>query len=393
MADPILQITGKLTEARDEQVARIVALVDSMTTRGAADALIAPLRPRLQLLRPARIPRFGRLLFMPLDPVIVAADSWRGEACTVPRSAIEPIEAVIRAGLGSAIAPIEAAIARLSAPDPAAIGAIGACLWKPAASILLAAEAPPFPALQRPIAAILAAAAEIDAWMRPAPEAPAPTVGAMRTLLADALALGAGTCGMLGAILLARFPSLSAGILAAIAALSREDAIAARAAVDLAVGATIGHLETTTAADIGAAPLADAARAVQTAVGLLTGLWRKAGPSRRERLAANRANLDAKCRVRFAATLREALIAPLQGATQAATPSEASDLEGAARDLRRFEQAARELGNPDSYDDALRRAAEQVRALPDASPEDHADRVRLVEILAGSDQAVRLFAL
>ncbi len=303
MADRVPHIASRLTEARDEQVARIVALVDAMTTRGAADALIAPLRPRLQLLRPSRVPRFARLLFMPLDPVIVSADAWDGEACTVPRSALGPIAAVIRTGLGNGVAPIEAAIARLAGPDPAGIGQVGADLWKPAATILLAAETPrawgdtglpahAFPTLRRSIAAVLAAAAEIDVWARRASDDPAPSPAALRALLAEALQLGAGACGMVGAVLLARFPSLSAGILAAITVLAEEDAIAARTAADLAVGATLGHLESTTAADIRAAPLADAARSVQTAAGLLKGLWRKAGPRRRERLAANRANLD-----------------------------------------------------------------------------------------------------
>jgi len=404
MTDPVRHVASRLAEARDEQVARIVALVDAMTTRGAADALIAPLRPRLQQLRPSRVPRFTRLLFMPLDPVIVSADARDSEACTIPRSALGPIAAVIRTGLGSGVAPIEAAIARLSGPDPAGIGQVGAGLWKAAAAILLAAEAPrawagtglpahAFPALRRSIAAVLAAGAEIDVWMRRAPDDPAPNAAALRALLAEALQLGAGACGMVGAVLLARFPSLGADILAAITALAEADAVAARTAADLAVGATLGHLESTTAADIGAAPLADAARSVQTAAGLLKGLWRKADPRRHERLAANRANLDQKCRLRFTDALTGGLIAPLQGATAAATPTQATDLENAARDLRRFEQAARQLGNGDSYDDALRRAAEQVRALSDAIPEGHADRVRLVEILAGSDEAVRLFAL
>ncbi|MEO8715542.1 MAG: hypothetical protein ABI369_11055, partial [Acetobacteraceae bacterium] len=323
MSDPMRRGAGGLAQARDEQVAQIVALVDSMATRGDADALIAPLRPRLQRLRPGRKPRFGRLLFTPLDPVIVPTASWRGGVATVPRGGLEAIEMLVRAGLGAAFAPVEAGIARLSGSDPHGLAAIGAVLWKPASDILRDAGAVTVPSTwigvglaedafhptRRAIAAVLAAAAQIDSWVAEAAEA-APTAKTLRDIMAAALPFGAGACGTLGAVLLARLPALSADILAAIATLGQLDATAARAAVDFALGAALGTMQTTLAGEIDAAPLSDAARAIEAAARLLQGLGRDAGPRRREKLAEDRAGLDAKCRARFADALSEALIQP-----------------------------------------------------------------------------------
>ncbi len=397
MRDPVRQIVEQLAHAPDEQVARIVALVDAMAIRGDADALVAPLRSRLSVLRPARKPRFGRVLFTPLDPVIVPAEAWRGQTCTVPRSALPSIEALVRAGLGTAVASIEIAIARLPGGNPARVHELGARLWKPAASIVRDARMPPgwieaglperaFAPMRRAVAAVLVTAAEIGAWLCRPPHEPPPTGAALQGVLGVALPLGSGACGMLGAVLLARFPSMSGAILAALTALHRQDSVSARIATDLALGAVVGNLESTTAADVATAPLADAARSIQAAAGLLKALIREAGPGRRERLTDNRADLDERCRARFSDALKSGLLAPLRilanGRAGTPTAAQAIELERAARDLRHFEHAARQLGGGSAYDDALRSAAGQVEALSRDTGQTLADRVRLVEILA-----------
>ena len=70
-------VARTLNAARDEQLARVVAVVDALPARGAADTLIAPLRPRLATLRPTRPLNLTRLLFTPLDPLIVPSAEWR----------------------------------------------------------------------------------------------------------------------------------------------------------------------------------------------------------------------------------------------------------------------------------------------------------------------------
>ena len=68
----IRSLQHDLLGARDQQILRVVDMVDKMPQRGDADDFIAPLRPRLAFLRPIRRLNFTRLLFQPLDSVIVA---------------------------------------------------------------------------------------------------------------------------------------------------------------------------------------------------------------------------------------------------------------------------------------------------------------------------------
>src|SRR5580704_4191496 len=66
-----------LATAPDMQIAKVVAVVDALESRGAADEMIEPLRSRLPQLRLPRPLRFSRLLFMPLDVLIVPNPEWR----------------------------------------------------------------------------------------------------------------------------------------------------------------------------------------------------------------------------------------------------------------------------------------------------------------------------
>ncbi len=211
-------------------------------------------------------------------------------------------------------------------------------------------------------------------------------------MLMGALPAGIIACGMLGAVLLARLPQTSAETLAAIAALGQQDLAAGRACVDLAMDTTLQQTETTTIAGVETAPLPEAARGVERAALMLNGLARDAGPRRRERLEASRRNLETECRRRFADAIGHGIVEPMRDVSPETAAALIPGLEAAARDLRRFESAARQMGGPEVYDELLRGAAEQVGSLPPTVALTRADRVRLVEILAGSEQALRLLA-
>lgn len=396
MSDPVRQAARTLVGARDEQVARVVALVDAMPVRGPADELIAPLRGRLRRLRPVRAPRFGRVLFAPLDAVIVPAASWRSGTATVPRNALSPIEAIVRRRLGAEVTAIDAAIA---GPDLARVEAL---LWAAAASAIRASAelAPPsawvdagladavFRPLAGAIAAVLAAVAET-------PIGPGLTETDLQHAFANARPAGAAAYAMVGAVLLARLPHASAAILDAMASLAGDDPMLTRTCGDLAVDAVLGQIETAINAEIGSAPLSEAAREAERAALLLEGIGRNAGSRRRERLEAAREVLDAACQTRFADDLAGTLMGSLGSALLSGGPvsDRAPTLETLARDLRQFETAARRLGGSVLYDALLRDAAEQVRALPNAAPLSFARRVRLAEIFAGPEEALRLFDL
>lgn len=399
MADLLRQAARTIAGARDEQVTRVVALVDAMPVRGPADALIAPLRDRLRRLRPLRPLRFGRVLFSPLDPVIVPAGSWRGGTAAIPRTALTPLEAIVRDHLGVAAAAMEAAT---SGADPDAAARTEAPLWAAAAAAMrAAAERAPTPAwaaagladdafrpIARAAAAVLATGAEINGWAAAEWDTPVAAEADLARAFAAARPAGAVACAMLGAVLLARLPRASAAILEAMASLAKEDAVLAGTCTDLAVNAICGQMEGAMRAGIDSAPLADAVRDAQRAALLLAGIAKDAGPRRRERLEASRDGLEAVCRRRFAVDLTHALIEPLSGGI-----APIAGLEAVARELRSFETAARQLGGAGDYDARLRRAAEQVHGLPESVPVTLADRVRLVEILAGPEDALRLFAL
>ena len=61
-----------------------------------------------------------------------------------------------------------------------------------------------------------------------------------------------------------------------------------------------------------------------------------------------------------------------------------------ARALRRFEQAARRIGSAANYDRALRASTEKLRPQLNDSVVTRIDKLRLAEILLGSQAAVEL---
>jgi hypothetical protein len=73
----VSELVRSMAGASERQLLRIVAAVDGMSARGAADELIAPVRHRLANLRPVRPLRFARLVFLPLDHLIVPAANWK----------------------------------------------------------------------------------------------------------------------------------------------------------------------------------------------------------------------------------------------------------------------------------------------------------------------------
>jgi hypothetical protein len=107
--------------------------------------------------------------------------------------------------------------------------------------------------------------------------------------------------------------------------------------------------------------------------------------ARRAHLNTVRQQLDAGCRTRFAAGLRDEVLAPLQMGGSA----DIRAVEAAARDLRALETEARVIGGGSAYDLMLRQAADALKSLPEAGP-GLTDRLRLVEILAGSDAAMEM---
>ena len=86
-----------------------------------------PLRRRLAVLRPPRPLRFVRLLFHPLDPLIVSAGRWRPDQPAIPRTALAPLADCVRGAMPAEASAIEAAINGRTTADADLIAAQGAC--------------------------------------------------------------------------------------------------------------------------------------------------------------------------------------------------------------------------------------------------------------------------
>ena len=123
-----------LAAAQDDQIHRVLTIIDALAERGDADKLIAPLRGRIAELRPRRKLSLTRLLFTPLHPLIVDAAGWSSAAPSIPRTAILPLAGQVRDGLGATAATLDALAALHSSTD--GIGelvGIGGELWPAAA--------------------------------------------------------------------------------------------------------------------------------------------------------------------------------------------------------------------------------------------------------------------
>jgi hypothetical protein len=70
-------IRRSLAATENEKLKRVVAVLDTMEVRGSADHVLNAIRPRLHQLRLPRPLRFARLLFMPLDTLIVNVSKWK----------------------------------------------------------------------------------------------------------------------------------------------------------------------------------------------------------------------------------------------------------------------------------------------------------------------------
>ncbi len=212
----------RLAEAPDTEVTRAVAVVDQMPQRGGADQLIEPLRARLAALRPPRPLRFTRLLFMPLQPLIVPPPLWQPHLSTIPRSVLPALAATVRAGLGAEAAAIDALALLPGSGRTEAVLHAGDQLWPHAAALLSQAPSPVgweetglnltiYTSLARRIGAVLTQepvlrelVAEVDAGLA------TPRLALVQAMLND---VGAGcpeALPMLVSLLLAKLPQFVA---------------------------------------------------------------------------------------------------------------------------------------------------------------------------------------
>ena len=383
-----------LLSASDDQLVRIIALLDKVNKldkSGDADALIAPIRSRLAQLRPDRPLAFTRLLFLPADPLVVAAPGWVRGQLGLPRTALLPLGTQVRAGLGDLATKVEAMIRGGRFGDTALVERAGALLWPAAATVLDRAGVPAgwteatglgaadHAVIARCAACVLSEAVWVHAAMRASAEGLGPDPDEMRSWLEGAVSRRPEPAGALLAVLVLRLPGATALIGPPPSHPGRSVAYA-----EPAIDFLLEHLE---ASPHPFAELTETATDVQRAVALLDGLDTPGPaqrPSRKPRTERLRHLLDERCLTRFSEDLARQLLAPL---TDAIAQGELETLEEAARGLRRLETVGRRLGSGEHYDHMLAAAA---REIGEEGAGSLVERARLVEILAGPEAALAL---
>jgi hypothetical protein len=112
-------------------------------------------------------------------------------------------------------------------------------------------------------------------------------------------------------------------------------------------------------------------------------------PGRQNRVEQVRRCVDAACCERFASELKQQLLAPAADLATAGDDTMAV-LEATARDLRRFEMTARQIGGADQDDRQLEGAAHVLRPVAGEDALARISRIRLVETLRGPDAAMEI---
>lgn len=391
-------LNREMAEAPDPHIVRIVATVDAMASRGPADALIAPLRQRLATLRPPRPLRFARLLFHPLDPLIVPAARWRPGHNSIPRTALAPVAEQVRLSMGPDAAAIEARILNRTTADVDLIARCGGLLWPAASRVLAAGKVPEtwdrtglglamYAPLTTCIAALLGQAAALDALASAtAGGLLPPDAQRIHAMLGEVAAAHLPALPMMIALLLARMPEAAAALPQAHGG---STGMAVQAALDQAAERLLWHLDADdgTKSRIASGSLSDAGASAAQIAKLLGHLETgSASPRRRVQVQAIRKKLDVGCKARFATGLEQELLLPLNDPAPLAIPA----LEAAARGLRVLETEARTVGSGAAYDVLLKKAAEAISGPAMRDRLALVDQVRLVEILSGPEAALAI---
>lgn len=393
--------TDRQTQAaREEKIERIVAMIDSLPDRGSADALIAPFRGRLADLNVRRPLNFPRLLFRPLDVLIVPGASWRYDRIGLPRTALVPLAVQCRAILGDAVKAVERLMDGCRTNDADVVAEAGAILWPLAAAALETAapnaewcSATGLPLADhadavRLVITVLREASEIEMLVARALEGRQPDMAQLRPMLWRAAHAGdPRALGGLLSVLLARLPvpdrvftvvgEITGGRTDPVAAATAEQAL--EFMLDSVEPEIIVVLDTS-----------DACQELRRAIALLDGVQRPGAmhrASRRARCTAIRQGLVTACQAHFAASLRATVLGPLAASGGRCDDATQAGVEASARNLRQFEEASRTLGD-EANERMLRQAAETLRQ----SDGPLVDRMRIVEILLGSDYAATMLA-
>ncbi len=375
-AHPEIHQLGRVAaDSADEQLQQVVRTVDALASRGHADALIAPLRPRLAEIHIAHPLRFARLLFLPLDVLIVPPARWKPADNTLPRSIVLPLMHIVELALGKRATEIKGRIRAHTTTDTDVIDVVGPPLWSEAAVILASLDVAVteqwrhtamsdrmFHSIRRQVAALLRHAPAMDTLVRetasglipPDPWAIAAMARAVSTECPEALAMFA--------VMLVNRHAEAASVLYELG--SNRSLLGLRQATEQAAGLLLDRLESSGAV-VSHKDLTAFATSAQRIANLLGELDHDMAPrSRRDQIRDVRSRLERDCQVRLTASVTDEFIAPLRASITDPAELAADGLEETARALRLLDTVGRSIGSQAVYQAIMAPAAEAIEAMP-----------------------------
>jgi hypothetical protein len=397
----------ELSGADDDKIRRIASLIDQVDQAEANQSVLDPIRARLGPLSLPRPLKMRRLLFMPLEPIIVPAKHWTSAEPTIPRSALPAIGALIIARLGDDAVLISKMITGHDVTRLDIIAGAGALLWLRAAETAAVAEVPPvwsetglpttaFEPLIRAMSTVWRRATRLRNLQREG------EIGALRADAAAVTAILEGApsesalgCGMIARLILSQSPFAAEHLrLFASASANKPNALILQKVVIRAVAEGADEMQQGCGivGSIRTAPLDQASDRVRQVTKLLREMQDHEGHKiSAARLQRMRDNLGRACLERFKAGMKNELINKLQDGAGPLAASEQVTLETRARDLRMLETTARGLRDAKTYDTLLQAGSEAVANARRNGVVSRHGEIRLTEILAGTEAALRLY--
>lgn len=390
----------------DEQLKRVVAMVDGLPERGVVDELLEPLRPRLAALRPPRKPTLRRLLFVPVEPLIVPPESWQRGELSFPRHALPLLAHLVLESIAEA-EPLRRRIQVIEAGDDTALLPIGAQLWPAAAQCLRQCQQPAewgeagladadFQPIVHDLAVLLSRAVQSEAVIRQARVTGTLSEATLVDLLGDLVNEGGGAFGMMALLLTSRLQQISVVLRATrrVAEMSEKSRLSTVAdfVMDKGLVTIQDKADEIVRTDRPVGAVAEGLEVLHHQLAAMEESTPAQRTDRRRRIAVLRRQIEHAARSRFGDTLQHEVMEPLSrietGGTVTATSVQ--EMEMKLRGLRRLGEVGGMFADVKIYDEMLRSAVNTVASLPDTGGLTLVDRVRLVELMQDSDTAIAL---
>ena len=410
-ANPLPSATTALRreigDADDEKIGKIIAYVDRVGDAEVNRSLLDALRGRVGSLAPARPLRLSRLLFVPLDPLIVSPGLWRPGSLRIPRTALAPLFALVARQFGADLAAIDAMVEGQTCSADATVAQAGAELWPRAAAILRTADPPPewgqtslpesvFRSVAQSIAVVLQRAVALGRLARAAKrdqaDGYADIVG---SIVANVGMETAENAAMVVQLVLLNAPKAIVHVRRFVSATANtSESITLHRALSLGIEQSLSYIEQEAdcVRKVASGSIPDATAQVRLVAQVLNAIEADASATlHRRRIRNLREQMDRASQACFDNGIREQLATPLAALTQPVSVPEQNRMEVSARELRALDGAARDFVKSPSYEEHLLHTAATVRSALDAGTITLPRACRLLEILSGPEAAVALY--